>query len=221
MKDIENLLENACNKEIKIPNKIEYRINYTLGTLNKNNNFKYYLKNFSTAILSLIIVMITSITVYAAFGGTIQGQNIFEWFGLKFSNESYQKYKEEINKTIVKKETSVTLNSTLCDEGFTILEFDVTLSKEDKEYLKIGEKVVPDDYIENDKYDPGLTGSSINGHILTKKEIRQQIAEDNKDKVIDKIWLSINNDIKILEDGYIYIEEPHSNMNIIINDNNK
>ena len=35
----------------------------------------------------------------------------------------------------------------------------------------------------------------------------------------DKIWLSINNDIETSENGSIYINSPHSNMNIILNGN--
>lgn len=219
MKNIEDVLNNSYNEKIEIPSKVEYRINYTLNNLGKPKNSKIYIKKISTIIASLILVLFSGWTVYAAFNGTINGESIFEWIGIKFSNKTYQQYKESINETILKNETNVTLESTLYDEGFTIIEFDVTLSKEDKEYLNIGEKVVPDDYIENDKYEPSITGTTIDGRNLTNKELKQKIAEDNKDRVIDNIWLSINNNIKIFEDGYIYIEAPHSNMNIILNDN--
>lgn len=219
MDNIEKLLQNAYKQDFNISDKVEYRINYTLNNLGKKNNYFYYFKKISTAIISLFIIMLGSLSVYAAFGGTINGENIFKWLGINFSNEIYQKYKENINETIIKDETNVTLESSLCDEGLIILEFHVTLSKNDKEYLNIGEKVIPDDYIENDAYIPGITGTSIDGHIMTNKELRQSIAEYNKDNVIDKIWLSINNDIETSENGSIYINSPHSNMNIILNGN--
>ena len=218
MKDIDKILKDSCTQEFDIPSKIEYRINYTLNNLEKNTNFNFYLKKVCTSLLSIFIVLLSGMTVYSAFGGTINGKNIFEWLGINFSNEMYEKYKEDIDKTISRNETNVTLKSTLCDEGFTILEFDVILSENDKNYLNIGENVVPDDYIENDEYE-AVIPTAYDAPILTKKEVKKQIAEDNKDKFIDKIWLSINNDIKIFEDGYIYIEAPHSNMNIILNDN--
>ena len=86
MKKIEDMLRNACKQDFDISNKVEYRINYTINNLDKNNNFKYYLKKFATAILSIILIMISSVSVYAAFGGKIDGKNIFEWVGIKFSS---------------------------------------------------------------------------------------------------------------------------------------
>ncbi len=141
MDNIEKLLQNAYKQDFNISDKVEYRINYTLNNLGKKkNNYFYYFKKISTAIISLFIIMLGSLSVYAAFGGTINGDNIFKWLGINFSNEIYQKYKENINETIIKDETNVTLESSLFDEGLIILEFHVTLSKNDKEYLNIGEK---------------------------------------------------------------------------------
>lgn len=44
MKDIENILQTAGNAEIKIPNKIENNINYTLNNIEKFHNKSPILK---------------------------------------------------------------------------------------------------------------------------------------------------------------------------------
>ncbi len=216
MKKIEDMLRNACKQDFDISNKVEYRINYTINNLDKNNNFKYYLKKFATAILSIILIMISSVSVYAAFGGKIDGKNIFEWVGIKFSNKTYEKYKENIEDILYSKgDTSVILSSAVCDEGFTILEFDVKLSEEDKNYLKIGKDVVPDDYLDNDKYKTSIIGI-VDGRTLTQREVKEQLMKNHEGEVINKIWLSINNDIEKDDENNIYIDAPHCNMNIIV-----
>ena len=115
----------------------------------KSNNIKSISTHFLMAFLSLSIIFIGGISVYAAFGGTIGGKPVSEWFGIGFSDE-YYKYKVNVEnkQEIVYNETKIELVSTVCDDGFTILEFDVKLSKEDKEYLKLGEPLFPEDVIE-------------------------------------------------------------------------
>ena len=102
-------------------------------------------KRAITTIVTIIAILAGSITVYAAMGGEIGGKPVIEWLGLKFSDE-YENYKIDIeNQEIGNNETKIELVSTVCDDGYTILEFDVKLSKEDKEYLRIGEKVVTEE----------------------------------------------------------------------------
>ncbi len=115
----------------------------------KSNKIKLISTHFLMAFLSLSIIFIGGISVYAAFGGTIGGKPVSEWFGIGFSDE-YYKYKVNVEnkQEIVYNETKIELVSTVCDDGFTILEFDVKLSKKDKEYLKLGELLFPEDVIE-------------------------------------------------------------------------
>ena len=115
----------------------------------KSNNIKSISTHFLMVFLSLSIIFIGGISVYAAFGGTIGGKPVSEWFGIGFSDE-YYKYKVNVEnkQEIVYNETKIELVSTVCDDGFTILEFDVKLSKEDKEHLKLGEPLFPEDVIE-------------------------------------------------------------------------
>ena len=128
MNNIEDLLEKANKKDINIPPRIEYKIQYALKHKNKSN-WGYGLKKLITVVVSLMIVLVGSVSVYAAFGGTIAGKPIMEWIGIKFSDE-YDNYKENVVKQeITYNETKVDLISTVCDDAFTILEFDVKLSK--------------------------------------------------------------------------------------------
>ena len=94
MNNIEDLLEKASKKDINIPPKIEYKIQYALKHKNKSN-WGYSIKKLITIIASLVIVLIGSVSVYAAFGGTIAGKPIMEWIGIKFSDE-YDNYKENV-----------------------------------------------------------------------------------------------------------------------------
>ena len=149
MKNIEKMLETASKKHIVIPPKVDHRIQYTLQHKTKND-WRFYMRKIVTVMASMIIVLIGSVSVYAAFGGTVEGKPIFEWIGIKFSDE-YEDYKVNVEgQEITYDETKIDLVSSVGDEGFTILEFDVKLSKEDKEnfnyylskmYQNIGGKI--------------------------------------------------------------------------------
>ena len=53
------------------------------------------------------------------------------------------------------------LVSTVCDDAFTVLEFDVKLSKEDKEYLRLGESIITEEDLEEAKQRDENTNSNI------------------------------------------------------------
>lgn len=174
MRDIEKMLETASKKHIDIPLKVEHRIQYTLRHKNKND-WRFYMRKMVTVMASMIIVLIGSVSVYAAFGGTIEGKPIFEWIGIKFSDE-YKDYKVNVEgQEITYDETKIDLVSTVADEGFTILEFDVKLSKEDKEYLRLGESIVTEEDLqkakEMDEKEYNGTGETPNyNHMLKAKD---------------------------------------------------
>ncbi len=160
MDNIENLLEKASKKDINIPPKIEYKIKYALKHKRKSN-LGYNIKRLITVMASLIIVFIGGMSVYAAFGGTIAGKPVMEWIGIKFSDE-YDNYKENVTEQeITYNETKVDLVSTVCDDAFTVLEFDVKLSKEDKEYLRLGESIITEEDLEEAKQRDENTNSNI------------------------------------------------------------
>ena len=189
MKDIDKILETASMEEVEIPQKIQYRVRYTLK--NKARNKKHHImKKLITTMAALIIVFVGSIGVYAVNGGTIAGKPITEWLGIKFSDE-YENYKVNVEgQELTNNETSINLTSTVCDDGFTILEFDVKLSKEDKEKLKIGEPILTEEYINSTNY---------------MQEEKERVISEYSDKTIDSIYISFNNKLITDETG-TYLE---------------
>lgn len=156
MNSIEEILQTCSKQNIEIPQKIQYRIRYTLKNKNKNKKY-YFIKKLITAVASLIVVSIGSIGTYAVCGGKISGKPVIEMLGIKFSDE-YENYKVPVkNQEISNNETSISLTETVCDEGFTILEFDIKLGKEDRE--KINDSI----YVSfNNKFVTDETGTYLN-----------------------------------------------------------
>lgn len=134
MKDIEKMLETAGKRHIDIPLKVEHRIQYTLQNKNKNS-WRYYMKKIVTVIASIMIVLIGSVSVYAAFGGTIGGKPVLDWFGIDFSDR-YSEYVVPIeNESITTDGATLSLINTVCDDGFITFEFDLTLNEDAKKQL--------------------------------------------------------------------------------------
>ena len=142
MKDIDRLLQRNSIDDVNIPDRVENKIHYALNHLGNKSSKINCLKRIIAAFISTVIALVGSVTVYASFGGTISGKPILEWIGIKFSDQ-YEDYKVDVEgQEVIYNETKVELSSTVCDDGFVILEFDVNLSKEDKEYLRLGESLV-------------------------------------------------------------------------------
>ena len=161
MKDIEKALQRANAEDKKIPQKVHNKIEYALNNLDTNEENKgiksiiqtiknSWIRKFATAITSIIIVLAGGVTVCVALRGSIDGKPVFEWIssGIKFSDE-YSEYKEAVNVQKLKHgETTVELVSTIYDENYVLLEFDVHVSQEGKEYLRLGENMIEDEFIE-------------------------------------------------------------------------
>lgn len=136
MKDIDEILRIANSNEVEIPSKLEYRIKNTLKNKNQKK-LKYKMKKILVTIISILIAFLGSITVYAVSNGKIDGVPIMEYLNVKFSN-NYNEYKENVNETKqTYNKTSVELVASLASDYITILEFDIKLSDEDREYLKL------------------------------------------------------------------------------------
>lgn len=142
MKSNKELIEELKNN-IAISN---MERDYTSNVVSKGGSI---VKRAITIISTVALMLVGSITVYAAMGGEIAGKPVIEWLGIKFSDE-YENYKIDVSdQEVGEGETKIDLVSTVCDDGYTVLEFDVKLSKEDKEYLRIGENVVTEADIED------------------------------------------------------------------------
>lgn len=145
MNNIEDIIKSTCKNDIEIPIKIQHRINYTLKNKKKE---KHYFRKIITIIISALCTMLGTFGVYAATGGKIEGIPATDWLGIKFSNK-YVDYKQPVeNQVIAFKDTSVELTSTICNEGITILEFNIKLSKEDYKKLKMEESIISDECLQ-------------------------------------------------------------------------
>ena len=107
-----------------------------IANLEKESEVKYKKEGMLMKVKRTIIIIISTLAVllgsgvaYAALGGTINGVPVLEWMGIKFSDD-YVDYVEPIENQILENdEAKVTLESTVCDEGFTILQFRVNISE--------------------------------------------------------------------------------------------
>lgn len=101
-----------------------------------------------TIIISALTTIIGTFGVYAATGGKIEGIPATDWLGIKFSDK-YVEYKQPVeNQIIAFEDTTVELTSTVCNEGITILEFNLKLSEEDYKKLRLGENVITEEYLQ-------------------------------------------------------------------------
>ena len=144
---LDKKIKSALSKNIEEPYTYERTIKKALYKKNKYG-VKYYIKRGIIIIISIVSTLIGSFGVYAATGGKIEGIPALDWLGLKFSDQ-YAEYKQPVeNQVLAFENTSVKLVSTLCNEGLTILEFDVKLSEEDYKKLKIDESVITDEFLQ-------------------------------------------------------------------------
>ncbi len=204
MKDIEEILSNIDFENKKIPQRVNNKIKYALNNLNLNKEHKdkqiiiqtmknSCIRKLATAVASGIIVLAGSAIAYAAFGGMVTGKPVFEWVtsGIKFSDE-YEKYKHiESGQKLYHDETVVSLVSTIYDENYVLLEFDVNIAPIDKEFLRLGEFMIEDEFIQ-----------------LKENESQKDLLIQEKEKGIKNIfYIGFNetgggNDIIINGNGY-------------------
>lgn len=202
MRDIDRILNSAKLDDIEIPQKIQHRVRYTLRNKEKSKKHNM-MKRLVTSFACLIAIFIGTVGGYAAVGGKIAGKPIIEYLGIKFSDE-YDNYRVTVEgQEISNNETSIKLTSTVCDDGFTILEFNVKLSDEDKEKLSLGKPILTEEYINSPAEEDGIT-----------EEDKKAVIENYTGKTIDLIEVSFNNKLITDETGTYF--DSYNNFNIII-----
>ena len=190
--------------------KLVYRGKIKLRNILIKKGFDEMNKVAKVLIIMIIATSFIGGVVYALTNVKISGRPVIDWFKVNFSDE-YENYREEVQGEIIQapSKSSVELVSTVCDEGFVILEFDVKLSAEDKKFLKIGEPILTDEYINyaneyikaSDKYindNKDLYEFAIDG----KAEALKEDLKELPGKVIpDSIQFSYNfkSDINVSE----------------------
>lgn len=147
MKNNDELFEDIYRKYNYYKDKKNNKFFHTSVYKKTSNSILRAVAMLFVIVLSASIISVSGLGVYAVFGGKISGIPVIEWLGIKFSDE-YSNYVVPIeDKEIVNHETKMELVSAMCNEGYTVLEFNVTLSEEDKNTLRIGEKILSDERI--------------------------------------------------------------------------
>lgn len=158
--------------------------------LNKGG-FLMKLKRIIIAISSIIGILIGSGAVYAALGGTIAGKPALEWLGIKFSKE-YSEYVEQVENMFVENENMrMDLLSTVSDDGFIVLDFDLTLKENFKNKLR-SEIKGNDNNIKDEELDKLLNESISAISFNDKFEARESEDENGKKSKTEPEWWYIN-----------------------------
>ena len=163
--EIEDLLKLTSLQKVEIPEMVDRRIDETLKKCKKRKpNFFLYFGRVIVTIATGLTVATGCIGAYALMGGEIKEKPVLEYLGIR-APQDIEEYKQKIEgQEVFYQDTKVDLVSAICSEGVTILEFDVKLSKEDKEKLLLGESTIrQEDYDNFEKY----------------KEVLRQEAEEN------------------------------------------
>lgn len=178
MDSLDKKIKEALKKEIKEPYSYELAIKKALDK-KKKYSLRQLVHKIIITIVSILGVLCGSIGVYAVTGGKIEGVPIMEWIGIKFSNQ-YIEYKEEVKEqTNTYNKTTVELVSYLASDYITMLEFDVKLSDEDKNYLRLGESLYTEQVSNTNGYHTSLVEES-------KKYINTIQLGFNKERVVGK-----------------------------------
>ena len=136
-------IKEIINKQLEEPSSYSVKIKKALYKREKHKKNSY--RKILAIAASIIAVTIGTFGVYAANGGTINGKLVTDLLGIKVSDK-YEDYKKQVNDQVIKYEnTSIGLTSVLCNDGITILEFDVKLSQEDSKKLNIGKSMYTED----------------------------------------------------------------------------
>jgi len=179
MDNMDKKIQEHINYKIEHSKKFDSMIKDTINMINNDDikqeeyktgsKFLKMVASFIIFVFSTALVGIGGISAYSALGGEIQGKPALRWIGDIFS-DSYVDYVEPVEgKNIAFDETSVELVSTMCSEGFTVLEFDVKLSEKDKQHLRIGEHI--------------FTGEDLERRIANEQRLLKQ-CEDYSNEIL-------------------------------------
>ena len=153
----------------------------------RKGNLGIALRRLFAIIISGLTIAASGIGVYATMGGEIAGRPAFEFFGVK-TKSNIEDYMEKVEgQEITYKNTKVELVSSICNEGITILEFNVKLSKEDKEKLLIEQSTIRqedydnfEEFKDSDYSSKVYIGQKNPEDIIKERELHLKEKEENK-----------------------------------------
>lgn len=206
---LDKKIKSVLSKEIEEPFTYERAIKKALYK-NKNYGIKHYIKKVIIIITSILTTILGTFSVYAVAGGKIDGIPALDWLGLKFS-EQYVEYKQPVeNQKVAFGETSVELTSTICSEGITILEFDVKLSQEDYNNLRLDEILYTEEFYNSVQETKERYRERIKNVLKADKKYEKYFTDENNEN-IDDILNKIEMSDDTIKDN-IYYTEYKANM---------
>ena len=156
----------------------------------KNSNKKEGVINT----IKKVLISIGTLASLAACGGLVyagikSNKPVLEDYGISFSDK-YDEYEYKFeNQSVEANGTIIKLESAVCNEGYTVLKFDVTLSDEIKEYADetVGLIYLSYNDILDESNCPRLSGSNYNLIINDKEQwLRGKYENDIRENIFNK-----------------------------------
>lgn len=124
--EIDKLLKNKMNNNIKAPENLKKRISYEIKNINESNrkNKKVTLKVMQS-IAAMAVISILGVTTYA----TVTKNPILEKLGLIKGSTTYEEVAKEINEDISNEYAKITLKRMASDNAYVIMQYNVNLNK--------------------------------------------------------------------------------------------
>ena len=175
--------------EIKADDSLNEKILLSIKQSKNSNNKEGFINT-----IKKVLISIGTLASLAACGGLVyagikSNKPSVENYGISFS-DNYDEYEYKFeNQTVEANGTTIKLESAVCNEGYTVLKFDVTLSDEIKQHADETVGLVYLSY--NDTLDnnncPRLAGSNYNLKINDKEQwLRGKFADDVRENILNK-----------------------------------
>ena len=189
--------------EIQASDELKKRIKRSLEQEKLKHSKKGVFIKFKRALIATSATLATLVcggAVYAALGGTINGVSVAEWLGIKFS-PNYSKYEEKVQNQYIENEYGkIELQSTVCDDGFTILKFNIKI----KDIQKIRENIFKGDWSETEIDKENLQYKLHFNDVLPEEsdEVKNYsaISENNNNLIINGKKYYINGSVQSTEE---------------------
>lgn len=123
--DIDKLLKNKINSEIKAPEELKNRIKNEIKNIKEDKKTKSKLRVIQS-IAAVAVFSILGMTTYA----TVTKNPILEKMGLIKGSTKYDEISENINQDISNEYANILLNKMAADDAYIIMEYNVKLTQE-------------------------------------------------------------------------------------------
>lgn len=156
--DIDRILKDKFNNDIKAPRSLKDRISYEIGKIDgsKNKKKKVVLRVMQS-VAAMAVVSILGLTTYA----TVTKNPILEKLGLIKGSTTYEENAKDINEDLSNEYAKITLSKMALDNAYIIMQYNININESG--ILKFG-KIETDEFL-------GYNISIINTIKINNKEI--------------------------------------------------